>query len=42
MFKSELQLIKNLNCDELEALKPKRVSEEVVREFIDDKDCFKE
>jgi len=40
MFNTELQLLKELNCDELRALEPKRVSQETVKDFIDDKECF--
>ena len=42
MFKNELELLKELNCDELRFLEPKRVPEYIIQDIIDDKNCYEE
>lgn len=40
LIETELQLMKELNCDELRALKPKRTSSDAIDLIREDKDCF--
>ena len=40
LIETELQLIKELNCDEIRALNPKRLTQDEIDLIKEDKDCF--